>query len=70
MEDPGETTNVADAHPLVVTWLRGLLGTTLDGTRPARATAPSRARATHRAASTEIDAETAAQLRALGYVGD
>ncbi|MBW2460167.1 MAG: sulfatase [Deltaproteobacteria bacterium] len=59
--DPGETTDLAADRPLAVRYLRGLLGLTLAG---AAAGAP-----THRAEETVIDAETEAQLRALGYVG-
>ena len=69
-EDPGETTNVAEAHPLVVGWLRGLLGTSLDATRGASRPSTTARRPTHAAETTAIDPETAAQLRALGYVGD
>jgi hypothetical protein len=69
--DPSETRDVAADHPLVVGWLRGLLGTALDATRGAGAPSPtSPPRTPHRAETTSIDAETAAQLRALGYVGD
>ncbi|MCB9604036.1 MAG: sulfatase [Sandaracinus sp.] len=70
VEDPGETTNVAERHPLVVAWLRGLLGASLDATRSARAPSARTPRTTHAAETTAIDPETAAQLRALGYVGD
>ncbi len=59
--DPGETTDLAPDRPLTVRYLRGLLGLTLAG---AAAGAPA-----HRAEETVIDAETEAQLRALGYVG-
>ena len=68
-EDPGENTNVADAHPLILGWLRGLLGASLDATRGASTPTAAR-RPTHAAETTAIDPETAAQLRALGYVGD
>lgn len=69
-EDPGETTNVADAHPLILGWLRGLLGASLDATRGASTPTASARRPAHAAETTAIDPETAAQLRALGYVGD
>ncbi|MBX3245624.1 MAG: sulfatase [Myxococcales bacterium] len=67
--DPRETTDVAEQHPHLATWLRGELGLALDETRGAGASAP-RPRPRHRAATTEIDPETAAQLRALGYLGN
>jgi choline-sulfatase len=69
-EDPGETRDVADAHPLIVGWLRGLLGASLDATRGASTPTASARRPAHAAETTAIDPETAAQLRALGYVGD
>jgi arylsulfatase A-like enzyme len=57
-EDPGERRDVAEARPMVVRAMRELLGLGLRGAaRP------------HEAQNTEIDAETEAQLRALGYVG-
>jgi arylsulfatase A-like enzyme len=76
--DPGERTDIAASHPLVVRYLRGQLGLALDGstreahtlassTSPEAARRPPRVR--HDAQTTEIDAETEAQLRALGYVG-
>ena len=71
--DPGEQTNLADARPIALRYLRGQLGLVLDGqttatTSTAVAAAP-RPRPTHKAERTEIDSETEAQLRALGYVG-
>ena len=69
--DPDETDNIADANPLTVRWLRGLLGLTLARTATesgeARARRPRRR---HQSESTEIDDETRAQLRALGYMVD
>ena len=56
--DPGERNDLADDRPMVVRALRGLLGLALAGGTRA-----------HEAETTEIDAETDAQLRALGYVG-
>ncbi len=56
--DPGETNDLAAERPLTVRYLRGLLGLVLAG-----------AHHVHEAERTEIDAETEAQLRALGYVG-
>jgi arylsulfatase A-like enzyme len=63
-EDPGEAQDLADTHPLTVRWLRGLLGLRLQATRGE--VEPGRRR--HRPERTVIDDETAAQLRALGYL--
>lgn len=57
--DPGETNDVAAERPLEVRYLRGLLGLGLVGADGA----------VHEAETTVIDAQTEAQLRALGYVG-
>ncbi|MCA9602017.1 MAG: sulfatase, partial [Myxococcales bacterium] len=62
--DPGETADVAFAHPIAVRYLRGQLGLTLAATTSSVSRAP-----THRRQKTEIDAATKAQLEALGYVG-
>ncbi|MEM9074495.1 MAG: sulfatase-like hydrolase/transferase [Myxococcota bacterium] len=56
-EDPREQHDVAARHPLVVRYLRGLLGLSMNG------------QARHEAEETEIDPATRAQLEALGYVG-
>ncbi|MBX3276206.1 MAG: sulfatase [Sandaracinaceae bacterium] len=61
--DPGETTDLAATRPLAVRYLRGLLGLGL-----AAAERPPADR-TFEAARTAIDAETRAQLEALGYAG-
>ncbi len=61
--DPREQTDLAPTRPLTVRWLRGLLGLGL-----AEVERPALARV-HDAARTEIDAETRAQLEALGYAG-
>lgn len=68
MEDPGETQNLAPSRPLTRRALRGWLGMRLAETRRA----PSRRRSRNREETPEpaIDAETAAQLRALGYIVD
>ncbi|MBX3251785.1 MAG: sulfatase-like hydrolase/transferase [Myxococcales bacterium] len=57
--DPGETRDLAAERPHTVRYLRGLLGLSLRGATAGR----------HRAERTEIDPETDAQLRALGYIG-
>ncbi len=67
--DRDEATDVAASRPIAVRYLRGLLGLRLaesQGTRAASTT--RRAAPPHRPESREIDPETAAQLRALGYV--
>jgi arylsulfatase A-like enzyme len=71
--DPSEQTNIADSRPIALRYLRGQLGLVLDGQTTATASssvaAAPRPRPTHKAERTEIDAETDAQVRALGYVG-
>jgi len=66
--DPQERTDLAPEHPILVRYARGLLGIELartgsTGDGPTGERAP-----THRPADIRIDPETAAQLRALGYV--
>jgi choline-sulfatase len=60
--DPNETRDLLAHRPLTGRYLQGMLGLALRGDlgRPAP---------THRAEETDIDPETEAQLRALGYVG-
>ena len=65
LEDPGETRDLAPERPWTVRYLREQLAVRLDATR-----ARERATRAHRAARTRIDDETAAQLRAIGYVVD
>ncbi|MDH5491486.1 MAG: sulfatase, partial [Myxococcales bacterium] len=60
--DPQEREDLAAERPLELRTLRGLLGLALAGSEGASMPA-------HRAERTQIDAETEAQLRALGYVG-
>jgi len=60
--DPGETHDLAPESRVAVRYLRGLLGLALAGQLGA-------AGAVHRGERAVIDAETEAQLRALGYVG-
>jgi arylsulfatase A-like enzyme len=66
--DPREQTDVAHERPISVRYLRGQLGLALWASEQAGSsvTGPSRR---HRAEKTTIDAATAAQLEALGYVG-
>lgn len=64
--DPREQHDIAAERPDMVHWLRGELGLRMAETQAQR---PQRRRR-HRAQSTEIDEETAAQLRALGYLGN
>ncbi|MFW6050749.1 MAG: sulfatase [Myxococcota bacterium] len=59
--DPKERQDLAEQRPITARYLQGLLGLALRG----EAGAASR----HRARATDIDPETEAQLRALGYVG-
>lgn len=65
--DPREQNDIAAAHPIAVRTLRGLLGLELLETGGATAVR-ARRRPTHQAEETTIDAETEAQLRALGYI--
>ncbi|MCA9580146.1 MAG: sulfatase [Myxococcales bacterium] len=61
--DPGETRDLAEGSPIAVRYLRGLLGLAL------ASPAAGAKKETHQKARTPIDAETEAQLRALGYIG-
>jgi len=67
--DPNEENDLAEARPELVHWLRGELGLRLGATPSQIGGRSARPRRTHAAESTEIDEETAAQLRALGYMG-
>lgn len=62
-DDPGELRDIAEGRPIAVRYLRGLLGLSI-----AEVERPPTARE-HEAERTEIDAETRAQLEALGYAG-
>lgn len=62
--DPQEANDIAASHPWTVRYLRELLAVRLDATRGRQR------RTRHRATRTRIDDETAAQLRAIGYVVD
>ena len=63
--DPDEQSDVAAQRPLTLRYLRGQLGLALAQSRPHARTKKRR----HKKQTTTIDAETEAQLRALGYVG-
>ena len=72
-QDPHEQTDLAADRPIAVRYMRGMLGMALGAVEnsPPRAgdAAPRRARPqVHEQETTAIDAETEAQLRALGYV--
>lgn len=65
--DPGEHHDLAAERPLTVRYTRGLLGLALaDASSP---TAPGSGPRHHRQEKVHIDSQTAAQLRALGYLG-
>jgi len=66
--DPHEQSDLAAGRPIALRWLRGLLGLTL-GESDNAAGRPRARRVQIEAQTTTIDAETEAQLRALGYVG-
>jgi arylsulfatase A-like enzyme len=79
--DPREQTDVAAEHPIALRYLRGMLGLTLGlaesapppgavaGVAGGPGTRPRARPQVHQQETTTIDAETEAQLRALGYVG-
>ncbi|MFW6050588.1 MAG: sulfatase-like hydrolase/transferase [Myxococcota bacterium] len=70
-EDPGETRDVLEGHPVAERHARAMLGLALAGTEPvtgAARRARPRPKPAHREQTVEIDEETEAQLRALGYV--
>lgn len=66
--DGAEQTDLAEQRPLTTRWLRGELGLALAGSTSEVDGARRAARPRHAPQDTEIDPETAAQLRALGYV--
>lgn len=69
--DPREEHDLASERPLAVRHLRALLGLRLADADPVARAARRGARPrAHQAATTRIDPETAAQLRALGYMID
>jgi arylsulfatase A-like enzyme len=63
--DPHEQTDLAEARPIAVRYLRGLLGMTLAEVERPRSRPP----ALHDAARTTIDDTLRSQLEALGYAG-
>lgn len=65
-DDPNETRDVAAERPIARSYARGLLGLLLS--EHAGESHVQKARR-HKRDKTEIDAETEAQLKALGYVG-
>ena len=65
--DPGEKRDLAGERPIALRYLRGMLGLTLATQDDDRG--PAHAARKHKAETTAIDAQTEAQLRALGYVG-
>jgi choline-sulfatase len=65
-KDPHEQTDVAAQRPISLRYLRGQLGLALHASESAAAN-PAKKR--HKGENTTIDADTEAQLRALGYVG-
>ncbi|MDH5672210.1 MAG: sulfatase-like hydrolase/transferase [Myxococcales bacterium] len=75
--DPSEKKDLAESHPIALRYARGMLGLTLAeqerGSQPSQAqpseAKPRAPKRKHRQEKTTIDAETEAQLRALGYVG-
>ena len=77
-QDPGEKRDVAKERPLALRYARGLLGVTLTesengktyGTpEPGKPAPDVKKQREHKEEKTNIDPETEAQLRALGYVG-
>ncbi|MFW5926402.1 MAG: sulfatase-like hydrolase/transferase [Myxococcota bacterium] len=71
-DDPDENRNVAADRPVALRHARALLGLRLADAEPVRRAgrrkAAPRKDTSHREQTVEIDDETAAQLRALGYV--
>jgi hypothetical protein len=78
-QDPGEKRDLAKERPIALRYARGLLGVTLtesengksygggDPGKPAKTDVKKQRE--HKEEKTDIDPETEAQLRALGYVG-
>lgn len=65
--DPHEQVDVVAERPITTRYLRGQLGLVLAQSEPIGQGAAGKK--THKKETTTIDAETEAQLRALGYVG-
>ena len=77
-QDPGETKDVAKERPIALRYARGLLGVTLTESqsgksygapKPDKPAGDVKKQREHKEEKTDIDPETEAQLRALGYVG-
>jgi arylsulfatase A-like enzyme len=66
--DPGETRDLAAERPIVLRYLRGMLGLSLDGQDEGSKKTVAAAK-THKSERVAIDKKTEAELRALGYVG-
>jgi choline-sulfatase len=66
--DPHEQTDVAAQRPITLRYLRGQLGLALHASEAA-ASGASPGKKRHKGENTTIDADTEAQLRALGYIG-
>jgi arylsulfatase len=64
-KDPGETHDVSKTQPIALRYARGVMGIT----NAQNTDLPSGRRRTYKREKTKIDAQTEAQLRALGYVG-
>jgi len=67
-EDPDQQHDVAPERPIALGHARVRLGLALAASSGGARTTPTRRRRRHRPADTEVDPETEAQLRALGYV--
>jgi choline-sulfatase len=76
-QDPGETKDVAKERPIALRYARAMLGITLAESKNGKSygaptTTPVggvKKQREHKEEKTDIDPETEAQLRALGYVG-
>jgi choline-sulfatase len=66
--DPREQVDVAAQRPISTRYVRGQLGLALHASEPVQAGSSS-GKKRHKEEKTTIDAETEAQLRALGYIG-
>jgi choline-sulfatase len=64
-KDPGETRDLSKSQPIALRYARAMLGIT----NAENTELPAGRRRAHKRERTKIDAQTEAQLRALGYVG-